>query len=355
MAVIAGADGKEKSIHMKKIEMVPANVVILLVAAVVVLLAQAPGGPGRFGFGGPPVVENAWSALAFEIKVDDATLLKLRPYFQSAADAQRRLRDQSAGDPEALVQGTQKIQSELNQKVRPALTEDQARKLAAFLESCQRPGPPPEGFGGIRPGPDQRGPGPGPRGGISSSWDISTVPKNDAEKRILETAEQVARYLNVPFEDGRIIRLFAEAIGAKNAAEIGTSTGYSGLWFAAGLRAAGGKLTTFEIDPGRAAAARQNFRKAGVDKFITVVQGDAHEEVKKLTEPIDILFIDADKPGYLDYLQKLLPLVRPGGLVLAHNIGDRNENPAYVDAVVKDPNLETILVGSGMTVTLKKR
>jgi len=348
MAVIAGADGKEKSINMKKIEMVPAHVVILLVAAVVVLLAQVPGGPGRFGFGGPPVVENAWSALAFDVKVDDATLLKLRPYFQGAADAQRRLRDQSAGDPAALAQGTQKIQSELNQKVRPALTEDQAGRLSAFLESRQRPGPPPEGFGGMRPGP-------GPRGGISSSWDISTVPKNDAEKRILETAEQVARYLSVPFDDGRIIRLFAEAIGAKNAAEIGTSTGYSGLWFAAGLRAAGGKLTTFEIDPGRAATARQNFRKAGVDKFITVVQGDAHQEVKKLTEPIDILFIDADKPGYLDYLQKLLPLIRPGGLVLAHNIGDRNENPAYVDAVVKDPNLETILVGSGMTVTLKKR
>ena len=348
MAVIAGADGKEKSINMKKIEMVPAHVVILLVAAVVVLLAQVPGGPGRFGFGGPPVVENAWSALAFDVKVDDATLLKLRPYFQGAADAQRRLRDQSAGDPAALAQGTQKIQSELNQKVRPALTEDQAGRLSAFLESRQRPGPPPEGFGGMRPGP-------GPRGGISSSWDISTVPKNDAEKRILETAEQVARYLSVPFDDGRIIRLFAEAINAKNAAEIGTSTGYSGLWFAAGLRAAGGKLTTFEIDPGRAATARQNFRKAGVDKFITVVQGDAHQEVKKLTEPIDILFIDADKPGYLDYLQKLLPLIRPGGLVLAHNIGDRNENPAYVDAVVKDPNLETILVGSGMTVTLKKR
>jgi caffeoyl-CoA O-methyltransferase len=52
---------------------------------------------------------------------------------------------------------------------------------------------------------------------------------------------------------------------------------------------------------------------------------------------------------------ELLPLVRPGGLVLAHNIRDRSENPEYVDAVIKDPNLETILAGSGMTVTLKKR
>ena len=51
-----------------------------------------------------------------------------------------------------------------------------------------------------------------------------------------------------------------------------------------------------------------------MENLVTIVEGDAHETVTRLKEPIDILFIDADKPGYADYLKKLLPLLRPGGL-----------------------------------------
>ncbi len=78
----------------------------------------------------------------------------------------------------------------------------------------------------------------------------------------------------------------------------------------------------------------------------------------KLDEPIDILFLDADKTGYIDYLKKLLPLVRPGGLVVAHNMSPRQAEPAYVDAITTDPDLETIFLhmqGAGVGVTLKKR
>jgi len=198
-----------------------------------------------------------------------------------------------------------------------------------------------------------RGRWPGGRG--FSPLESAPLAKDAAEKRILDTAERVSPVMSVPLEDGRIIRLLTEAIGAKHAVEIGTSTGYSGLWFALALRATGGKLTTFEIDPGRAATARENFRKAGVDGLVTVVQGDAHETLKKLSGPIDIVFLDADKEGYRDYLEKLLPLLRPGGLILAHNVGSRGENPEYVEAVTTNPQLDTILATSQMTVTLKKR
>lgn len=209
--------------------------------------------------------------------------------------------------------------------------------------SCQ----PPQGYGGR----GMRGPRMGPGGGANAT----PTAKNDAEKRILETASQVERHLNVPEEDGRLIRLLVESSGARNAVELGTSTGYSGLWFALGLKATGGRLTTFEYDADRAATARENFRKAGVDSLITIVQGDAHEKVKALKDPIDIVFIDADKEGYADYLKQLLPLVKPGGLILAHNISSHSSNPEYMDAVTKDPSLETILVNAQMAVTLKKR
>ena len=189
------------------------------------------------------------------------------------------------------------------------------------------------------------------------------VPKSEDEKRILDVLRDLERFRrrfqNVPPQDGRLLRLLVEAINAKHVVEIGTSNGYSGLWICLGLRRTGGKLTTFEIDPERVRLARENFRRAGVDDIVTVVQGDAHEEVKKLREPIDLLFIDADKEGYVDYLNKLLPLVRPGGLILAHNVNPSiGSIPDYIEAVTTDPDLETIFLhtqGPGMAVSLKKR
>ena len=135
---------------------------------------------------------------------------------------------------------------------------------------------------------------------------------------------------NVPAEDGRLLRVLTEAIGAKNVVEIGTSNGFSALWFCLGLQATGGKLVTHEIDPYVASLARVNFKKAGVDHMVTIVLGDAHKEVTKLKDPIDLLFIDADKPGYADYLDKLLPLVRPGGLIVAPRRSSRASSPRVV-------------------------
>jgi caffeoyl-CoA O-methyltransferase len=179
------------------------------------------------------------------------------------------------------------------------------------------------------------------------------VPKDDNEKNVLGILENILatqRYRNVPPQDGRYLRIMTQAMNAKNVIEIGTSTGYSGIWFGLALQKTGGKLTTFEIDAGRAAIARENFKRAG----ITIVEGDAHDEVKRLKGPIDVLFLDADKEGYVDYFNKLLPLIRPGGLVIAHNITPGMADPKYMEAITTNPNLETIVRG-GVGITLKKQ
>ena len=77
--------------------------------------------------------------------------------------------------------------------------------------------------------------------------------------------------------------------GARNVVELGTSNGYSGLWFILALTKTGGHLTTFDIDKGRFEMARNNFKKAGVDGIVTQVLGDAHKEVARLKDPIDLL------------------------------------------------------------------
>ena len=100
-------------------------------------------------------------------------------------------------------------------------------------------------------------------------------------------------------EDGRLLRLLAECSNAQRIVEIGTSNGYSGLWFLMALQKTGGHLTTYEIDRGRADLALANFKRAGVEKDVTLVFGNAHEKVAglKLDGEIDILFLDADKDG----------------------------------------------------------
>ena len=189
------------------------------------------------------------------------------------------------------------------------------------------------------------------------------IPKSDAEKRILDVLDNMYRnqrqgMMNVPLADGRLLRLLTETTGARHVVEIGTSNGYSGIWICLGLLNKGGKLTTYEIDAGRAALARDNFRRAGVERMVTLVEGDAHDEVTRLKEAIDILFLDADKSGYIDYLNKLLPLVRPGGLILAHNMVYPPPDPAYIKAITTSPHLETIFLNmhaAGVGVTLRKR
>lgn len=196
-----------------------------------------------------------------------------------------------------------------------------------------------------------------------SFFDKAPIPKTEQERKILSVLDDMNKnqrrgMMNVSMQDGRLLRLLTETVGAKHVVEVGTSNGYSAIWFCLALHKTEGKLTTYEINARRASLARENFTRAGVDKLVTLVEGDAHDEVTKNKEQIDILFLDADKDGYIDYLNKLLPLVRPGGLIIAHNITPGQADPRYVEAITTNPDLESILLhrqGGGVSVTLKKR
>ncbi len=198
--------------------------------------------------------------------------------------------------------------------------------------------------------------------GSGPSLSASPLAKDAAEKRILGVLEAMSTrsrgMLSVPRDDGRFLRLMVETADAKNVVELGTSHGYSALWMALALQKTGGKLTTFELDGERAKLARENFRQAAVEGMITLIEGDAHKEVLKVEGPVDLVFLDADKEGYADYLKQLLPLLRPGGTVIAHNIDPGRADPAYVQAITTNPDLDTVfanLGSGGLSITLKKR
>ena len=121
---------------------------------------------------------------------------------------------------------------------------------------------------------------PQPRGPHACCSSSPPLAETEAERKILAVLNEMIKshqtYLNVPMADGKALRLLAEAADAKRIAEIGTSTGYSGLWFCLALEGTGGHLTTFEINHERALLAGNHFQEAGVEKLVTIVEGYAH-------------------------------------------------------------------------------
>lgn len=143
--------------------------------------------------------------------------------------------------------------------------------------------------------------------------------------------------------EGWLIYVLAKLAHVKTAIEIGTLAGYSASWLARALPA-DGKLYTLELDPERAEFARQNLTQAGFGHKTEVIVGDALASLNQITEPVQLLFIDAEKTQYPAYLDWAVEHMSAGGLIMAHNAfaqGDILYNPtelnemrqSYVEAV----------------------
>src|ERR671911_462917 len=162
--------------------------------------------------------------------------------------------------------------------------------------------------------------------------------------------------INVSPNQGRLLRLLTEIAGARRILEIGTLGGYSAIHFARALPD-DGELISLEIDEHHADVARTNLERAGLSGIVEVRVGDAHELLAALIEdgegPFDLVFIDADKGGYPDYLEASLRLVRPGSLILGDNtirggtVLDPKDSTAqatreFNERIARDPNLSSI-------------
>ena len=185
-------------------------------------------------------------------------------------------------------------------------------------------------------------------------------PEMESFLQELEDFNRSQRMLNVPRTDGIFLRMMAELVQAKNALEIGTSNGYSSIWICLGLKAAGGKLTTLEIEPEKVKMAQENFEKAGLDDRITVIEGDALKTLPKLKGKFDYIFIDAWKPDYYKYFTMVYPKLNKGGVIIAHNaISSSRAMKKYLDTVKNHPDLETVIISTtnrdGMAVSYKRK
>jgi caffeoyl-CoA O-methyltransferase len=141
-----------------------------------------------------------------------------------------------------------------------------------------------------------------------------------AERAIVESGMP---QISVTKNQGKFLHVLTKISGAKKVLEVGTLGGYSTIWMARALPP-GGKIITLEIDPKHAEVARNNFERAGLANVIDIRLGKAIDLMPKLKTdeegPFDLIFIDADKPPYAEYLQFALKLSRPGTLIIVDNV-----------------------------------
>jgi len=167
---------------------------------------------------------------------------------------------------------------------------------------------------------------------------------------------------------GKLLELLSILLKPKRILEIGSFTGYSALCLAKGL-AAGGELHTIELREEDAAVARQNFNLSDANDKIILHTGNALQVIPGLEEEWDLVFIDADKTGYIDYYKLVLPRLRKGGVILADNVFFHGEvlqpEPkgknakaiqAFNEYIQQDDSVEQVLltVRDGLMLIFKK-
>ena len=152
----------------------------------------------------------------------------------------------------------------------------------------------------------------------------SLLPSDPILESALETSiEAGLPAISVSPNQGKLLQMLAQIVGARSILEIGTLAGYSSIWLARGL-AAGGKLITLEVDPKHADVARQNVARAGLESVIDVRLGSALETLPQLSNersgPFDLIFVDADKPNIPTYFEWAMKLSHPGTLIVVDNV-----------------------------------
>jgi predicted O-methyltransferase YrrM len=162
---------------------------------------------------------------------------------------------------------------------------------------------------------------------------------NRSADSVLKAIARAGEERHLPLVDaevGVLLRTLALAAGATRILEIGTAIGYSGIWLAGAL-SDGGSLLTMEMDADRAREARDNFKKAGLADRVNVIVGDAERMLAKVAGPFDVIFQDGDKQLYSPLLDRLVTLLRPGGLLITDNVlWDGEVVPGFVAKPQRD-------------------
>ena len=163
------------------------------------------------------------------------------------------------------------------------------------------------------------------------------------------------RLRQIPSGTGRFLALIAATAPEGELIDIGTSGGYSALWISLACRALGRGLTTFEIAEAKVALATETFRKAGVDDIVSIVSGDAREELGGQSD-VAFCFLDVEKHFYEECYEAVIPKMVSGGLLVADNvISHAGDLSGFLDRAESDERMDTMVTPVGEGVLLARR
>jgi len=183
-------------------------------------------------------------------------------------------------------------------------------------------------------------------------------PDETLEEALREAEREGLPSINVSATEGKLLQMLVGISGARRVLEIGTLGGYSAIHFARALPEEGA-LISLELDERHAEVARRNVERAGLSAKVEVRVGDARQSLERLLEneegPFDLIFIDADKEGYPEYLAWALRLSRPGTLILGDNairegsVIDPDDSSSHAmrefnEKLAEDPRLSAIVL-----------
>jgi caffeoyl-CoA O-methyltransferase len=201
---------------------------------------------------------------------------------------------------------------------------------------------------------------------VDAYAEAHTTPSGELFERLAaETREKTTLpQMMVGEVEGRFLEFLVRLRGAQRVLEIGTFTGYSSLSMARGLPV-GGRVITCDVNPETTAIARRYAEEAGLADRIEFRLGPGVETIAQLEGPFDLVFIDADKPGYRDYYEAVLPKLADRGLIVADNalrdghvLDEDADEPMkdFNDHVLSDPRVDCVLltVRDGMLLVMKR-
>lgn len=188
--------------------------------------------------------------------------------------------------------------------------------------------------------------------------------RSELERRRMVDTSPEDRMLAITEDTGRFYSILLRASRAKRVLEIGTSTGYSALWFADAVRGngEGAEVVTIEQNPSKIKRARENFEEAGVSDMITVVRGSALGILDGMAgsgERFDFAFIDADKENCAGYFDRIFGMLDAGGIVgtdnMLHPQRYRGMMGRFADHIRTHSNARTVTldIGNGQELTVK--
>jgi predicted O-methyltransferase YrrM len=169
--------------------------------------------------------------------------------------------------------------------------------------------------------------------------------------------DRLDRLRNLEPETAQMLSLLVRATLTRNLLELGTSNGYSTLWLADAVRATGGQLTSVEIDASRSVQAAQNLGRAGLIDFVELRVADAHKVLHESEEDAwDMIFLDAERPAYVEYWPELKRTLRPGGLLAVDNVLSHADEVAEFRSLVTASSTVTealVPIGAGLLLVVR--